>query len=449
MYLKRKIDKYLEDWGNQPHRKPLIIKGARQIGKTESVRHFAAGRYANFIEINFSERPDFKNITAQGYDVASVIRNISYVDNSFKLEPGKTLIFFDELQDFPEISTALKFFNQDGRYDVICSRSMLGLNYHKIESNSVGNKIDYEMFSFDFEEFLWAKGYENDTIEELYGYLTKILPIPELLHNKMMTLYRDFCILGGMPEVVSKYVSTDSFQDVLSIQKQLILDYKEDIRKYVTGLDQTRILNVFRRVPVQLAQENKKFQITKIASGAKTRDYWGCVEWLLDAGVINICYCLNFPELPLKGNIDPSKYKLYMADTGLLVGMLDPHVQANLKSNTALGTYKGALYENAAGEALRKSGAQLYYYKRQDSTLEADFFLRSLTHLVPIEVKSGDNQSKSLRTLIQSDKYSDISWGIKLMDGNIGWINQILSLPIYYGFLLNRFLTESDSIPKK
>lgn len=442
MYLKRKIDKYLEDWGSHPSRKPLVIKGARQIGKTESVRHFAANHYENFIEINFAERPEFKEITKTGYDVASVIKNISYIDNSIRLVPGKTLIFFDELQDCPDIATSLKFFNQDGRFDVICSGSMLGINYHKIESNSVGNKWDYEMFSLDFEEFLWANGYNEEIIEELYSYLKSAIPVPDLLHKRMMSLFRDFCILGGMPEVAAQYISSHSFQEVLTIQKQLILDYEEDIRKYVTGLDQTRILNVFRRVPVQLAQEGKKFQISKVAPGAKSRDYWGCVEWLVDAGVVNICNCLNFPELPLKGNIDPTKYKLYMADTGLLIGMLDPQVQANIKSNTALGTYKGALYENAIGEALRKSGASLYYYKRQDSSLELEFFLRTVTQLVPVEVKAGDNQSKSLNTLIQSDKYTDIKWGIKLKDGNIGFANSILTLPLYCAFLLNRYLTE-------
>ncbi len=442
MYLKRKIDTYLEDWHKDANRKPLIIKGGRQIGKTESVRRFASKHYENFIELNFTEHPIYKEITRNGFDVASIIKNISYVDNSLRFEPGKTLIFFDELQDFPQIATSLKFFKQDGRFDVICSGSMLGINYHKIESNSVGYKSDYEMFSMDFEEFLWAKGFQASDIEELYSFMKTNEPVPDLLNKKMMSLFREFCVLGGMPEVVAKYISTESFQDIQTLQSQLILDYKEDVRKYVSGLDQTRVLNVLQRIPAQLAQENKKFQITKIAAGAKTRDYWGCVEWLIDAGVANICYCLNFPELPIKGNIDPTKYKLYMADTGLLIGMLDPQVQANLKANTAIGTYKGALYENAIGEALRKSGADLVYYKRQDSTLETEFFLRTLDHLVPIEVKAGNNQSKTLRTLIQSDKYKDISWGIKLHDGNIGFANDILTLPLYYSFLLNRYLTD-------
>lgn len=243
----------------------------------------------------------------------------------------------------------------------------------RIESNSVGYKTDYNMHSLDFEEFLWAKGYGDDFVEELLEHMQTLTPFRDLELSLCNALFLDYCILGGMPAVVQTYIERGTFEGSLETQRQLILDYKEDVRKYADGVDQTRILNVFNQIPVQLAKDNKKFQISKVASGARFKDYRGCMEWLGDAGMVNICYCLNFPELPLKGNYDETKYKLYFADSGLLVAMLDEEAQDDLRANKNLGVYKGALYENVVGEALVKSGCDLYYYKREDSTLEEDF----------------------------------------------------------------------------
>lgn len=205
-------------------------------------------------------------------------------------------------------------------------------------------------------------------------------------------------------------------------------------------MDQTRILNVFNQVPVQLAKESKKFQISKVAKGARFKDYRGCIEWLYDSGIINLCYCLHFPELPLRGNYDETKYKLYFADSGLLVSMLDDESQDDLRANKNMGVYKGALYENVVGEALVKNGYELYYYKREDSTLEEDFFVRTMSALIPVEVKSANGRSKSLRTLIESEKYPDISYGIKFTSSNIGYSDKIYSFPYFCAFLLRRYL---------
>lgn len=443
MYLARKVDGFLDKWKQNERRKPLLIKGARQVGKSESIRYFGERHYENIVEINFVSQPSYKSITQDGYEADKILRNISMLDPNAIFTPGKTLIFFDEIQDYPEIATCLKFFKIDGRFDVICSGSMLGVNYHRIHSVSVGYKTDYDMYSMDFEEFLWAKGYKESYIEEMYQHLVERKPFTNLEYHVFMSLFRDYCILGGMPEIIANYIAKGTFENTLSMQRQLIIDYKDDVRKYVEGLDQLRILNVFNQIPVQLGKDNKKFQISKVAKGAKTRDYWGCVEWLLDAGIINICYCMNFPELPLKGNYDPAKYKLYFADTGLLIASLDDESQNDLRHNHNLGTYKGALYENAVAEALRKSGADLFYYKRDDSSLEEDFFMRTANDLVPIEVKSNNNKSQSLRTLINSDKYSDIRWGIKLADANIGYsATNIFTVPYYCTFLLKRYLME-------
>ena len=440
MYLRRKIDQYLDEWKADPEHLPLIVKGPRQVGKTASIRRFAQKKYASVIEINFVEEPKYKMITADGYKTEDIIRNISRLDPSKRFAAGKTLLFFDELQEFPEIATALKFFRQDGRFDVICSGSMLGVNYRRIESNSVGYKSDYEMYSLDFEEFLWAKGYHEDFIEDLYAHMCEMKPLSEVQMAVCQSLFLDYCILGGMPAVVREYVEKGTFEGSLVLQRQLIADYREDIRKYAEGLDQARALNVFDHIPVQLAKDNKKFQLSKVASGARFKDYRGCIEWLNDSGMINLCYCLQFPELPLKGNYDDSKYKIYFADSGLLAAMLDEEAQEDLRMNRNLGVYKGALYENVVGEALVKSGCGLYYYRRENSTLEEDFFLRTASELVPVEVKAVNGRSKSLRTLIESDRYPDIRYGIKLTGGNIGYSEQIYTFPYFCAFLVKRYL---------
>jgi len=440
MYLKRKIDAYLENWKSDPNRKPLIIRGARQIGKTESILHFAKQHYDSIIEINFVSEPKYKMIVADGYDTSDIIKNISRIDPSKKFIPGKTLIFFDEITEFPDIATSLKFFKLDGQYDVICSGSMLGINYKKIEHNSVGHKTDYTMYSLDFEEFLWAKGYSDDVIDDMLGHMRSLTPFNELEMNIYHALFLDFCILGGMPAVVCDYILKGTFEGSLDTQRQLIEDYKEDIRKYAEGMDQTRILNVFNRIAPQLAKENKKFQISKVESGARFRDYRGCAEWLLDAGIVNICYCLEYPELPLNGNYDIDKFKLYFADSGLLVSLLDEEAGDDLRANRNLGVYKGALYENVVGEALVKSGYSLFYYKREDSTLEEDFFIRSKDALIPLEVKARSGKAKSMRTLIESDKYADIHFGFKLSYNNIGYSDEIYTFPYFCAFLLKRYM---------
>ena len=260
MYLKRKIDAYLSQWKNNVSRKPLIVKGPRQIGKTESINKFAKDNYKSVVEINFVTSPKYKQITADGYSAESVIKSISLIEPSHKFIPGETLIFFDEIQEYPEIATSLKFLNLDGRFDVICSGSLLGINYKRIESNSVGYKTDYNMYSLDFEEFMWAKGYQAEVIDGMLEHMKMLKPFTALEHSVFLSNFLDYCILGGMPAVVREFIENKTFEGTLDIQRQLIADYKEDIRKYAEGLDQTRITNVFNSIPVQLAKKNKKFQ---------------------------------------------------------------------------------------------------------------------------------------------------------------------------------------------
>ena len=440
MYLKRKIDSFLQNWKNDENHLPLIVKGARQIGKTESINEFSK-KYKNVVYINFALEPIYKMVVNDGYDVDKVVKNISAIDSKWQMVPNETLIIFDEIQDFPDITTTLKSFAIDKRYDVICSGSLLGINYKKIHSISLGYKSEYEMYSMDFEEFLWALGISESIIDDMFRHITNLIPFSKIEMSKYMDLFTDYVIVGGMPNVVKNYVLNKNFQGISELQKDIVDGYKDDARKYIEGLDQTKIINTFNSIPVQLATDNKKFQYSKISINARAREYLGVIEWLNDVGIINICYQMNFPELPIKGNIDSSKFKVYMADTGLLVSLLDEESQIDLKVNKNLGVYKGAIFENVVAEALKKSNTELVYYKRGDSTLEIDFFVRTQNELMPIEVKSGNNKSKSLNEVITNPKYNNIKRGIKLAYANVGYENNIFTIPYFCSFLIKRWVS--------
>ena len=440
--LIRKMDFFLEEWKNREAHMPLIIRGARQVGKTEAIRTFAASHYASVVEINFVLQKQYKDIFDDGFEVDTVLRNISLKNPAFRFLPHKTLLFFDELQDCPNCATSLKAFREDGRYDVICSGSMMGINYREIESNSVGNKEDAEMFSLDFEEYLWAKGYSPAQIEDLYQKMRIGTPLGKVEYEVMTESFREFMVLGGMPAIVFRFVTQKNYSGTLQMQQQILKDYEEDITKYALGFDKAKVLNVYRKIPVFLGKDNKKFQISKVASGARNRDYAGSVEWLDNAGIVNVCYCLGQPELPLKGNYDPGNYKIYFRDTGLLIGSLDEEAQADLRNNKNFKTYKGAIYENVVADMLVKQGYSLFFYRNEKATVEMDFFVRDAASLIPVEVKANDNPTASLNRLIKSDAYPDIRYGVKLANRNIGFNGSFYTFPYFLAFLLKRFLRE-------
>lgn len=442
--LRRKIDTVLVEWKSNKEHMPLIVKGARQIGKTEAIRHFAKENYESVIEINFVLQKQYKDIFDDGFEVDTILKNISLKNPAFEFIEGKTLIFFDELQDCINCATSLKSFRLDGRYDVICSGSLMGINYNEIESNSVGNKEDYEMYSLDFEEYLWAKGYKDSQIEELFQKMVTVTPLSNVEYDVMLENFREYMILGGMPAIVFSFIQKKNYSGTLKLQQQILLDYEEDITKYAQGLDKAKILNVYRKIPIFLGKDNKKFQISKVAKGARNRDYVGTVDWLKDAGIVNVCYCMESPELPLKGNYNPDNYKLYFGDPGLLIGSLDDEVQEDLRYNKNFNAYKGAIYENVVADMLRKQGCPLYFYRNEKGTVEMDFFTRDADSLVPVEVKAMDGATASLNALIEKDKYSDIKYGIKLANRNIGFNGKFYTFPYFLGFLLKRFLKEKE-----
>lgn len=417
-----------------------MLKGARQVGKTECVRHFAEGRYESFVEINFVERPEFKEIVRDGFSVESIVRNMSMIDPKIVFVADATLIFFDEIQEFPEIATAFKFFAQDGRYDVIASGSLLGVHFKRIKSYSVGYQESIRMRSLDFEEFLWASGYREEQIDGLLDPILAYKPFSEATKATMERRFLDYCVLGGMPDVLETYFVRGSFERAPFTQQRILDDYRDDVRKYAEGLDPVRIQAVFDSLPRQLAKDNHKFQWSVVRKGAGNKDYWGCVEWLEDAGVVEKCKAMDFPELPIGAHLQNDAFRLYMGDSGLLLSMLEKSVQDDVRIRRNLGTWKGALLENIVGEALVKAGASLAYYRKENSTLEMDYFLRSENCLVPIEVKGENNRAQSLKTLIASEKYKDITWGVKLVHGNVGFENNVLTLPQWCAFLLPRVI---------
>lgn len=313
-------------------KKPLIISGARQIGKTTSIRELGK-TYQSFIEIDFVKMPQFKTIFKYGYDVKNIIKEISLLEPKFKFIANNTLILFDEIQEYPDAATSLKSFSEDGRFDVICSESLLGVNYKKISSVPVGFKEEYTMYSLDFEEFLWANGYEKWQIDDIYDYMKKLIPLPETYINKLRQLYRDYIFVGGMPEVVESFIANATFSESFNVQKRIYKDYEDDITKYVEGLDFSKVKKVYRHISAQLAKDNHKFQISKIAHGARTREYTGTEEWLKDAGIINIAYDLEKLELPFSSYEMSDYFRIYYADHSLFIASLDEESKDDLIIN--------------------------------------------------------------------------------------------------------------------
>ena len=296
------------------------------------------------------------------------------------------------------------------------------------------------MYPLDFEEFLWAKGYHDEQIDGFLQHMLKLEPLNQVEMDVLMKNFQEFLILGGMPAVVWRFIQNGNYSKVLPMQRQLLADYEEDITKYAGGLDKSKILSVYRKIPVFLGKDNKKFQISKVAHGARSREYAGVTDWLSDAGIVNLCYCMEQPALPLRGNYDPSNFRIYFGDTGLLIASLDEEAQDDLRVNRNFGVYKGALFENIVAQMLVQQGYGLFFYRNSSATLEMDFFIRDAASLIPVEVKAQNGTTKSLRALISDSRYPDIRYGIKLGRVNIGWNGAFYTFPYSLTFLLKRRL---------
>lgn len=433
--LKRKIVNELENWKNKHHNNCLMVIGARQVGKTFIIREFAKKNYESEIYLNFIEHPEYVEIFANDLDSDTIMKKISLRVPNSRLVDGKTLLFLDEIQTCENAITALKFLATDERFHVIASGSLLGIAYARTKSFPVGYVERLKMYSLDFEEFCWANGVSEEAVGYLKEYFDENKPVPSVIHNRMMDLFKEFIVVGGMPQVVDDFVKNKNFTSVLKLQRDILDGYRDDIIKYAKEDDKPKIRRCFDSIPMHLAKDYKKFQYSLIDKNGSSKKYYGSLEWLKDANIINFCYNLAIPELPLAGNAKEDIFKVYMQDTGLLVSMFEDGSQLEI-INGNLGIYKGALYENIIADIFTKSGKNLYYFEH-NSTLEIDFFIRFKNEATAIEVKSADNtKSKSLNSVMSK---WEVKRGIRLSTKNIGKIteeNGILYLPLYMSMFL-------------
>ncbi|MCR4893490.1 MAG: ATP-binding protein [Eubacteriales bacterium] len=434
--LKRKIQDQLQAWKNEPGHKPLIIKGVRQCGKTASVLAFAEQNYKNVIYMNFFENPEYSSVFAGSLKVDDLIMYMSaLLGKNTIFEPGNTIIILDEIQHCPNARTSLKFFKLDGRYDVIGTGSLLGISgYGEEISIPVGYETIMNMYPMDFEEFLWANGIEQNVIDLLKRSLDTITPVPVPIHERMRDLLLQYTVVGGMPEVVQRFVDTRQISQTYSLQMDIINSYRDDMVKYASRADRSRIRECFDSIPKQLAKENKKFQYSLIRKKGTSGMYEGSLKWIEDAGIINRCYNLSLPELPLDGYAETDIFKVYMADTGLFTAMLEEGTQYDILRGDLYG-YKGAVFENLIADMIGKRGKALYYF-RKESGIEIDFVIRRDNAAILLEVKAKNGNAKSVKTILAHPEKYHVGGAIKLGDYNIGSANGILTLPTYMGFLI-------------
>lgn len=438
--LKRKIEQALINWKNTPNHSPLIIKGCRQCGKTFSVRDFAKKNYKYEVYLNFFKNPSYISIFDGSLEIDNLIMMMSaLLGPSAVFKQGETVIILDEIQDCPEARTALKFFREDGRFDVIGTGSLLGVKGYGKQPKSipVGSETVIEMHPLDFEEFLWANGITPQIIDKLKEYFNEEKPVPEALHEKMRQLILQYTVVGGMPEVVDTFVKTKQMNSVLALQRDIVRSYEDDMVKYADDKDKSLIKKCFQSIPKQLSKENKKFQYSIVKKGGTASKFQGSIQWIEDAGIIARCYNLDLPELPLDGNAIDDVFKVYMQDSGLLVSMLEDGTQFDILQGNLYG-YKGAIFENLMADIFTKMGRKLYYYHK-DSGLEIDFVIRYKGGATLIEVKATTGNTKSTKTILSNPEKYHVAGAIKLGDYNVGRNEKMLTIPIYMGFLLNEF----------
>ena len=436
--LRRKINETLLAWKRSPDRKPLIVKGCRQCGKTFSVLQFAKENYEHVVYLNFFQDANYRAIFSGSLDVDRLVMTTSaLLGPDAVFEPGKTIVILDEIQECPEARTALKFFKLDGRYDVVGTGSLLGVCGYGREPKSipVGYETVVDMYPLDFEEFLWANGISEQVIRLLRDSLEKETPVPEAIHHRLRELLLQYVVIGGLPAAVQLFVDSGEPGAVLRLQRDIVRSYEDDMIKYAEKKDKGRIAECFRSIPKQLSKENKKFQYSVVKKGASASQYAGSLQWIEDAGIVSRCYNLSLPELPLDGNAVADVFKVYMRDTGLLISMLEDGTQFDVLLGRLYG-YKGAIVENLVADFFAKMGRRLYYYHK-DSGLEIDFVIRWRGQCTLVEVKSTTGNAKSVKTILNHPEKYHVDQCVKLGDYNIGRSDRILTAPLYMGFLLD------------
>ena len=390
-------------------------------------------KYKCFIEINFEERPELKNIFDGNLDVNNLIRKISLHLENVSFTPGETLIFLDEIQSCPQARTSLKFWAEDARFDVIASGSLLGINYKEVSSFPVGYERQVEMHSLDFEEFLWARGVPDEIIVDLKKHFDERLPVEKSVNDKMESFMREFMVIGGMPAVVNVFLETNNYGEVHKMQMMILDAYLNDIAKYAPTKDKPKARNCYLSIPRQLSKENTKFVYGLVEKGGTARKYANSLDWLRDSNIVRYCYNVVPPTFPLVAYVRQEQFRIYANDIGLLVAMFGFEMKAAIVNDTLVGAIKGGIYENLIADFLLKKNIPLFYFKRDDSSSEIEFLLEKESSVVPIEVKSNKGSTSSLDSLLKKE---DVKIGYKIMNCNLGKNGKKITMPHYMAMFL-------------
>ncbi len=431
--FKRKIFKELQEWKQDGAKKALLIKGARQVGKTTVVRHFARLYYQNFVEINFEQMPLAKQAFEGNLAPRTIILNLSAMGLG-PFEPDKTLVFFDEIQSCPKARTSIKFLVEDGKYDFIESGSLLGINYKEVSSYPVGYEHQIEMYPLDFEEFLWAYGIGSDVVETLKSCCQNLCQVPGFLHGQIIEKYRHYLIVGGMPEVVGTFLENEDLTKTISNQKDILNGYRNDISKYA-GNEKMLVKSVFDAIPGQLSRQNKRFILADIEKNASHRKYGVPAQWLTDAGISYFSFNVGAFELPFTDKQNTKLYKMFFLDSGLLCATLLDNIQSKVLAGE-IDVNEGALTENYVAGELVKHGIPLHYYDRK-SKHELDFVFPENGKISIIEVKSGKNYKRHASLNMARSLFADkIGRCIVMSSNNLETDNGILYMPLYMSMFI-------------
>ena len=431
--LKRKIENQLLDWKKSKRNECLLVKGARQIGKTFSIRRFGKANYKSFVEINFEIRPELRSIFDGSLDVGEMLKRMSFQMPEVRFVPGETLFFFDEIQSCPGARTSLKSWAEDGRFDVVASGSLLGINYGEVSSFPVGYERQIEMNSLDFEEFLWASGLDERAVSGLAEYADGERPIDETVHAATMKRLREYMVVGGMPAAVEKFVETSNFGEADAVQRKILDGYLNDIAKYAGTADKPKARNCFLSLPRQLARENTKFKYSDVERGGTARKYGNALDWLRDANYVRYCRNVSTPEFPLASYAKEDQFRIYAGDIGLLTCMFGFETKKAILTDELKGPAKGGIYENLVADMLSKRGLPLYYWRKQDNTAEIDFLLERDARAVPLEIKSNRGVPKSMNSFLDRD---EVKVAYKLSAQNAGRSGKKITLPLYMAMFL-------------
>nr|MCH4208371.1 AAA family ATPase [Solobacterium sp.]MCH4222606.1 AAA family ATPase [Solobacterium sp.]MCH4266702.1 AAA family ATPase [Solobacterium sp.] len=341
---KRKMMNTLIDWHASRKQKCLLIKGARKVGKTDIVRTFGKEHYKSFIEINFEAHPEFKDIFSASLSVSDLQKEMSLRIPDIHFIPNDTLILLDEIEFCPQARTSLKFWAEDDRFDVIATGSLLGLNHKEVSSYPVGYEQQIEMHPLDFEEFLWAIGIQDtDSIKE---YFDRKQQLPDALHETLMKYLREYMAVGGMPEVVNTFIKTGNYNEIQSVQEQIVTAYLDDISKYADQTDKPKARNCYLSIPKQLARESRKFKYSLVSHGGRSSQYTNSLDWLKDAGLIHFCTNVSTPQFPLPAYANDEQFKVYLDDIGLLISMYGYQIKQAIIEDTLTGAAKGGIYHS-------------------------------------------------------------------------------------------------------